>query len=156
MGWGLAVTGNSSAVAAAVAPLKRLFFGKRFPSRKDQIREISARYYRHSDRTDAAVLFSDSEKSETPKTSPKKSVAGTFLGLKKTHMLETPCARNSFLLLTHGIGPAWPGKMPLGPSKSLAPGGRGETSAAWANNCAQFAGAKGHFSCPGVPWPMSQ
>ena len=42
-------------------------------------------------------------------------------------MLETPYAtgRNPIrwkllLLLTHGPGPAWAGKMPLGPSKNLA------------------------------------
>ena len=36
----------------------------------------------------------DPEKSEHPKKIAEKSVAGTFLGLKKTHMLETSYARN--------------------------------------------------------------
>ena len=75
-------------------PPKCVFSGKRFPSRKGRIWEISARYYRHSDRTDAAVLFLDSEKNENPSKNVEQNVAGTFLGLKKTHMLETSYARN--------------------------------------------------------------
>ena len=37
-------------------------------------------------------------------------------------MLETPYARKLLLLLTHGPGPAWAGKLPIGTSKNLAPG----------------------------------
>ena len=93
MGWGLAGTGNSSAVAAAVAaavaPQNVCFLGNGF------LRE-RVEYERSRHDTTAILIvrtlrffFRTLKKSENPKRNRRKSVASTFLGLKKT-----PYARN--------------------------------------------------------------
>ena len=95
MGWGLAGTGNSSAAAVAAAPPPNVGFLE-----NGFLRERVE--YERSRRDTTAILIVRTlrfflwtlKKSENPKKSPNKNVAGTFLGLKETHMLETSYARN--------------------------------------------------------------
>ena len=98
MGWGLAGTGNSSAAAVAAAPQNVCFGGNGFLRERVE--------YERSRRDTTAILIvrtlrfffwtpkNKKKKKTTIQKIVEKNVAGTFLGLKKTHMLETSYARN--------------------------------------------------------------
>ena len=64
MGWGLAGTGISSAVIAAAAqPSRMSVFWKTVSfAIGSKMEDLGAIYYRHFDRTDAAVLFQCTKK----------------------------------------------------------------------------------------------
>ena len=96
MGWGLAGTGNSSAAVVAVAaaaPQNVCFLGNGFLRERVE--------YERSRRDTTAILivrtlrfFLWTRKKMKSKKNVEKNVAGTFLGLEETHMLETSYARN--------------------------------------------------------------